>query len=307
MLGLGLESTSFPRPLHIFDNLYSLRLDGVGDMIRIPRDNSMLGNSFTVGVWIGNAESMFLPYVAPKLICGNVGGGGWVLHFAYRKFQMSAVVQHPTDGTSYEAVVVASPYNRNAHGSVAGVTGGPESLSTGLNEYIMVVAQVHNGTVKLFTGGGTDNGGNGLGNDVHHHGTSSATNGGTDISYGIKNWSRLNDMGVGGGINNQTTYGANANGTPYAFADCEIDNFFYFNDGQLPIATLRHIYNNGVGNDMLVEAPNYSASVINSLKCHIRFGEGSGATAADSSAGGNDSTLLGDPDWSGHVPTAPVI
>jgi ribosomal protein S6E (S10) len=306
MLGLGLESTSFPRPLHIFDNLYSLELDGVSDMVRIPRDNSMLGDSFTVGLWIGDADDMFSQYGAGHAMCGNTGGGGWTLEFAYKKFAFSVVVQDPTDGTSYEGVITSSPYNRYQHSGIV-PTGHVESFSTGLNEFIMVVAQFHNGTSKLFIGGGTDNNGNGMGNDVYEVDTASASNGGEAVSYGAKGHSRLNDMGVGGLIADQTTYGANANGTSYAFANCSIDNFFYFNDGELPIATLKHLYNNGAGNDMLVEGTNYSSSVINSLKCHIRFGEGSGATAADSSSTGNNSTLLGDPDWSSHTPSAPTL
>ena len=48
MLGLGIESTQFPRPLWIFDNKYGLDFDGSTEGVKIARHSSMIKSSFII-------------------------------------------------------------------------------------------------------------------------------------------------------------------------------------------------------------------------------------------------------------------
>jgi len=311
VLGLGLDSTSFPRPLWIFDNKYSLEMDGITDGIQIARSADMLadgsvasGNAFTAILWVGDAEVEWGQSSAGDWLMGNSDGSGWNFLYESKKLRVNIKIQDPSDATQYENVILVGPHNRMAHGY--GDT--TDSYSTGDGGWNMLVITFDGSAsggaeTKLYVGGGTGTDPGDLGNGVHLADTENATNGGTALSYGAKHYSDEVDMGVGCGFQNSSN-------TPAYHSATTVDNFAYFNQC-LTIEELTTIYNSGEGINMLEAHASigtgdpYTTAMVSKLKCHLRLEGGSGGagtTLTDVSGNGNSGEIVGSPDWTSNVP-----
>jgi len=302
MLGLGLESTQFPRPLGIFDNKYALQLDGVAEGVHIPRHYSMLSNSFTIGMFVGDCEDFWDNLGGPGCFISNFDSSGFNLEYDYKRMKFTVAVKHPTQLSSQEIVTAVGPYNKMSYSGGTGFGAG-DNYSTGNGGYTMVVGVFDGGALggaklQIYVGGGVDNEGAGIGNDVHLAGEAQATNGGTEVAYGVNSWSDDTDVGVG-------CSDINAEGKATEASAITMDSMFYF-DIALTQETLRSIYNNGKGIDMLSKAGAYGAGAISALKSHLRFEEGSGGdgdVVQDASGTGNNGTIIGSPNWVTNVST----
>lgn len=314
MLGLGLDSTSFPRPLWIFDNKYSLQLDGITDAIKIRRSADMLadgsvasGNAFTAVLWVGDAEAEWGQSSTENRLMGNTDGSGWDMSHGNKRITVNMKVQDPSDPTLYENMVISTHYNRLAWG--IGSTSDP-GYSTGDGGWTMLVVtfdgQASGGAeLKLYIGGGVnDSDPTTHDNGIHLIGTRNATNSGTYLSYGAKAWSDDVDFGIGCVFVNYAN-------TPAYHSSVTVDNFAYFNQC-LTQNELVTIYNSGEGINML-EGYNhssgdpYTTGMVSNLKCHLRLEGGSGGagtTLTDVSGNGNSGEIVGSPDWTNNVPAA---
>tara|TARA_B100001094_G_scaffold331134_1_gene398491 strand:- start:2160 stop:3083 length:924 start_codon:yes stop_codon:yes gene_type:complete len=302
MLGLGLESTTFPRPLHIFDNLYSLRMDGVGDGIKITRDNSMIGDSFTYGIWVGAGEHMYSHDITSTVfaLIGNQDASGSALQVVNKRLIAKVFVQDQSNPSDYQVIQLQTKFNRLWYAAGAPL-GHPENYSTAQDGWNLFVMSFHLDTLKLYVGGGIDNGGDGMGNDLHLVDSITASAGYQGVSYDAKAHSDNVPFGIGIAFRN-------SNEVPVDASFCDIDNAFYFNTN-LNEGVLRTIYNNGAGIDMLAEkaaitnGESYTSAMINdNLKMHLRMTEGSGTTLDDVSGNSNNGQIIGDPDWVSNVP-----
>tara|TARA_B100001250_G_scaffold406492_1_gene425636 strand:+ start:2537 stop:3457 length:921 start_codon:yes stop_codon:yes gene_type:complete len=305
MLGLGLESSQFPRPLHIFDNNYALQFNGVDEGIHITRHASMLANKFTFGLFVGDCESYWDQSSTYKALSSNNDSGGYELSYGYKRLTWRVLVKHPS-ANEQVLLTAESDFNKMSYADGSGY-GHSTNFSTGDGGWNMIVGSF-DGTgsdsddaqLKLYIGGGVDNSGSGMGNEVHLVDTTNTTNGGTTVAYGVNSWSDETDLGIACSDGNNAGNATN----PSAVT---VDNFFYF-DETLTIEQLTAIYNNGKGIDMMTATTNYPQDLItNHLQCHIRFEEGSGSdggTVVDVSGNGNNGRILGGPTWTSNIPQA---
>lgn len=298
VLGLGLDATSFERPLWIFDNKYSLDFDGIEDGVQIARDTSMITDSFTVGLWVGNAEVEWDQNSVGNVLFGNRDSSGWELTHANKRVTFTLYIA--TGTTTYSLESITAGFNKMSYAGGSGY-GASDNFSTGDGGWNMIVATFHGGVLKLYIGGGVDNGGSGMGNDLHLVGTNDASGTGTTVSYGAKSYSDNVDFGIGCGF-------MNAPNSFHAPSKLSIDNAFYFSQA-LSLSQLQTMYNSGQGVDMLAAAGGYTTDDIATLKGHWRFEEGiggDGATIADISGNGNNGEVVGEPTWQSSVPTGPI-
>ena len=297
MLGLGLESTQFPRPLWIFDNKYSLAFDGVEDGVQISRDASMITNSFTAGLWVGNAEAEWDQSSAMNVFFANRDASGWEIGHINKRITFTVYIS--TGATTYSIETASNAFNKMSYAGGTGY-GTSSNYSTGDGGWNMIVATLDGGVLKLYIGGGTSND-SGMGNDVHLVTTTDASGTGTTVSYEAKSYSDNVDFGIGCGF-------LNASNTANFHSAVNIDNVFYFND-VLSHAQLRTIYNDGRGIDMLGSTGDYTTADIAKLKGHWRFETpgGDGDTVVDASGNGNDGEIVEGPTFSSNVPEGPVI
>ena len=304
MLGLGIESTQFPSPLWIFDNKHSLDFDGSTEAIKIQRHSSMITNSFTIGIWVGDSEAEWDQSSADNAIFGNMDASGFHIFHGYKRIGFSCFVQDPTDETAYEKVVCQTTYNKMSYALGAGY-GASTNFSTGDGGWNLLVGTFDEGEMKLYIGGGVHNDGNGMGNDLHLVDTQTPAGGGTwnEVSYGAKSYSDDVHFGIAAAfLNVHETMSINAN--------IQVDNAFFFNSA-LPHNVLKTIYNNGEGIDMMAATTglgggdDYTTTHISYLKCHLRMEEGTGGdgdTIFDTSGNNNSGEIVGSPTWSDATP-----